>query len=60
MPWELQQQLLGFTHTEVAVELLKIWQIPEKIIFPIRYSNNAHNIQINNDVKVLYLASTLA
>lgn len=60
LPWQLQQQVLGFTYTEVSAELLKIWQIPEKIILPIRHYNNAHNIQINKDVKVLYLASRLA
>lgn len=60
LPWQLQQEVLGFTYTEVAAELLKIWQIPEKIILPIRHYNNAHHIQINKDVKVLYLASRLA
>lgn len=60
LPWSLQQQKLGFTYTEVSAELLKIWQIPEKIILPIRHFNQAHNIQINKDVKVLYLASRLA
>jgi len=60
LPWQLQQQVLGFTYTDVSAELLKIWQIPEKIILPIRHYNNAHNIQINKDVKVLYLASRLA
>ncbi|SEK95060.1 HD-like signal output (HDOD) domain, no enzymatic activity [Colwellia chukchiensis] len=60
LPWQLQQQVLGLTYTEVSAELLKIWQIPEKIILPIRHYNNAENIQINKDVKVLYLASRLA
>jgi len=60
LPWQLQKQVLGFTYTEVSAELLKIWQIPEKIILPIRHYNNANNIQINKDVKVLYLASRLA
>lgn len=60
LPWQLQQQVLGFTYTEVSAELLKIWQIPEKIIMPIRHYNNAHSIEINKDVKVLYLASRLA
>jgi HD-like signal output (HDOD) protein len=60
LPWQLQQQVLGFTYTDVSAELLKIWQIPEKIILPIRHYNNAHSIQINKDVKVLYLASRLA
>jgi len=60
LPWPLQQQVLGFTYTEISAELLKIWQIPEKIILPIRHYNEAHSIQINKDVKVLYLASRLA
>jgi HD-like signal output (HDOD) protein len=60
LPWALQQELLGFTYTEISAELLKIWQIPEKIILPIRHYNDAQSIQINKDVKVLYLASRLA
>lgn len=60
LPWQLQQDVLGFTYTEVSAELLKLWQIPEKIILPIRHYNNAHSIQINKDIKVLYLASRLA
>jgi len=60
LPWQLQQQVLKFTYTEISAELLKIWQIPEKIILPIRHFNEAQSIQINKDVKVLYLASRLA
>ncbi len=60
LPWSLQQRFLAFTYTEVSAELLKIWQIPEKIILPIRHYNEAKTIQINKDVKVLYLASHLA
>jgi len=60
LPWQVQQQYLGYTYTDISAELLKIWQIPEKIILPIRHYNEAHTIQINKDVKVLYLASRLA
>ena len=60
LPWELQKQHIGFTYTDISAELLKIWQIPEKIILPIRYYNDAQSIQINKDVKVLYLASRLS
>jgi HD-like signal output (HDOD) protein len=56
LPWQLQQEVLGFSYAEVSAELLKIWQLPEKIILPIRHYNNAHNIQLNKDVNVLYLA----
>ena len=60
LPWKLQNEHLGFTYTEVSAQLLKIWQIPEKIILPIRYFNDAQSIQINKDVKILFLASRLA
>lgn len=59
-PWSLQKTILGFIYTDVSAELLKMWQIPEKIILPIRHFNEAHTIQINKDVKVLCLATRLA
>lgn len=60
LPWALQELALGFTYTDISAELLKIWQLPEKIIIPIRHFNQAKSNQINNDVKVLNLASRLA
>jgi HD-like signal output (HDOD) protein len=60
LPWSLQNNALGFTYTDISAELLKIWQIPEKIIIPIRHFNQAQSNQINQDVKVLNLASRLA
>jgi len=59
-PWALQELALGYTYTDISAELLKIWQLPEKIIIPIRHFNQAKSNQINNDVKVLNLASRLA
>jgi HD-like signal output (HDOD) protein len=60
LPWSLQEQALGFTYTDVSADLLKIWQLPEKIILPIRHFNAASTIEINKDVKILNLASRLA
>ena len=60
LPWALQELALGYTYTDISAELLKIWQIPEKIIIPIRHFNQAQSNQINKDVKVLNLASRLA
>jgi HD-like signal output (HDOD) protein len=60
LPRSLQKKELGFAYTDISAELLKIWQLPEKIILPIRHFNEAHDNQINKDVKVLYLASRLA
>jgi len=60
LPWDLQDLALGFTYTDISAELLKIWQLPEKIIIPIRHFNQAQSNQINKDVKILNLASRLA
>jgi HD-like signal output (HDOD) protein len=60
LPWELQELALGFTYTDISAELLKIWQLPEKIIIPIRHFKQAKSNQINKDVKILNLASSLA
>jgi HD-like signal output (HDOD) protein len=60
LPWEVQNQVLGFSYTDISAELLKQWGIPEKIILPIRHFNQARGIQLNKDVKVLYLSSRLA
>jgi len=60
LPWALQESALGFSYTDISAELLKIWQLPEKIIMPIRHFNQAQSNQINQDVKVLNLASRLA
>ena len=32
LPWDLQKKALGYTYTDISAELLKIWQLPEKII----------------------------
>jgi len=60
LPWQLQELALGFTYTDVSADLLKIWQLPEKIILPIKHFNAASSIEINKDVKILNLASRLA
>ena len=60
LPRTLQKNALGFAYTDISAELLKIWKLPEKIILPIRHFNEAHDNQINKDVKILYLASRLA
>ena len=60
LPWALQKKLLGYTYTDITAETLALWKIPEKIILPIRHFNEAEQIQLNQDVKILNLASRLA
>ncbi len=55
-PWQLQTHLLGFSYSQVTAELLELWQLPEKIIIPIRYFTQADHIETNQDIKVLSIA----
>ena len=59
-PWDKQKKSMGFSYADISAELLSIWQLPEKIILPIRHHNDVDIAGINKDVAVLYLASCLA
>ena len=54
-----QKNILGFTYTDISAKLLTIWQLPEKIIMPIREHFNVAAQSINKDVVVLCLANAL-
>lgn len=60
LPWEIQKEILGFSYSDVSAQLLKLWDIPGKIILPIEHFNSAANNDINIDVKVLNIAACLA
>lgn len=60
LPWDKQQSTVGFHYADLTAKLLKTWCIPEKIILPIEHFNQAKNIQLNKDIKILHIASRLA
>lgn len=60
LPWEKQKQVLGFSYSEISTALLTIWQLPEKIIMPIRHCYDTEVYATNKDVSVLYLSFFLA
>jgi HD-like signal output (HDOD) protein len=61
-PLAEQKNIMGFTYTDISAELLSIWQLPEKIIMPIResFKVKAKVEDINKDAGVMSLASCLA
>jgi len=59
-PWVAQQELLGFSYADCTVELLKAWQLPEKIITPIKQLNQPDFTSNNKVSLILHLASCLA
>ncbi len=56
LPWQQQQEVLGFTYGECSAELLKQWQLPFSIIEPIRNQDNADFEYSSDETKLLYLA----
>ena len=60
LPWQLQQQLLGFSYSDCSVALLKMWQLPESLIYPLSFINSPQLQPNSKTVQVLHLASRLA
>ncbi len=59
-PWTKQQALLGFSYVDCTVELLKHWQLPERIIQPLKQLNQPEYSPANKASLILHLASCLA
>ena len=56
MPWDLQQQVLGFTLADCTGELLKLWQLPYSLVEPIRYQNETDFTHATVETQLLYLS----
>ena len=59
-PWTKQQALLGFSYVDCTVELLKHWQLPERIIQPLKQLNQPEYSAANKVSLILHLSSCLA
>ena len=56
LPWEKQQQVLGFTFGECSAELLKQWQLPYSLFAPIRHQDIDEPDQYNIETQLLFVA----
>lgn len=57
---EAEQEVLGVTHPEVAMWLLKKWALPSKMIYPIAYHSNFHpRREFADRTAVVHLADIL-
>lgn len=59
LPWQKQQQQLGFTFGECTSNLLRYWQLPFVIIEPIRHQDDDVFEHLSNESKLLYLAKRI-
>lgn len=59
LPWEKQNEVLGFTFGECTAELLKQWQLPFSIIEPIRNQDNSDFTYSSDETKLMYLAKRI-
>lgn len=60
LPWQLQQQLLGFNYSDCSVALLKMWQLPESLLYPLSFIHSPQLQPHSKTVQVLHLAARLA
>ncbi|MDD2464071.1 MAG: GGDEF domain-containing protein [Desulfobulbus sp.] len=58
---QLEQELIGATHTEIGYEVAKMWGLPESLLLPIKYHHKPQDYEGNNQKHRLYIrASYLA
>lgn len=56
LPWDKQEDVLGFTFGSCSAELLKQWQLPYSIFAPIRDQDVEDLSQYNAETQLLYIA----
>ncbi|WP_286265977.1 HDOD domain-containing protein [Thalassotalea atypica] len=59
-PWQRQQDVFGFTFADCSTELLKLWQLPDSIIIPIKEHNQGYAGELDKLSAIIYVASRLA
>jgi len=59
LPWNIQQDVLGFTYGECGAELLKLWQLPYNLVAPIRNQDEEDFSLVNTEAQLLYIAKRI-
>lgn len=59
LPWQKQQQVLGFTFGECSAELFKQWQLPYSLFAPIRSQDVEQPSQYNIETQLLFVAKRM-
>ncbi|WP_440874721.1 HDOD domain-containing protein [Thalassotalea sp. PLHSN55] len=60
LPWQQQQETLGFTFANCTAELLKLWQFPFSLVGPIREQDNSAFDLSTLETRLLYIAKRIA
>jgi len=56
LPWQKQQQVLGFTFGECSAELLRFWRLPYCLIEPVGSQDQDDFEYLSDESKLLYIA----
>lgn len=59
-PWQKQQELLGFTYVDCSIELLRLWQLPERICQSLVQLDQPNLSGIDKTPLLLHLSRSLA
>lgn len=60
LPWQRQQQVLGFTYADCSAQILKQWQLPEPLTYPIEHLHDESKACKSADIGTLHVASRVA
>lgn len=59
-PWKRQKQVLGFTYAQCSAEILKAWELPEQLYYPVGFAHDEDKALENRDIGILFSACRAA
>lgn len=55
-PWLLQTNILGFTYTDCAGELMRLWQLPSNLYQPLFHAHSEYKAVKSKEVGLVFIA----
>ncbi|MDF2179524.1 HDOD domain-containing protein [Aliiglaciecola sp. CAU 1673] len=60
LPWQRQQEVLGFTYAQCSAQILENWQLPVQFAYTIAHVHDEVKAKSGNDLAIGHLAVRLA
>ncbi len=60
LPWQREQEVLGFTFAECGAELLKIWSLPDSVIDAVEHQHDPQSATVDPVITSILHIATLA
>lgn len=60
LPWKRQRAVLGFTFAQCSGEIMKLWQLPSQLYYPVECLHDEEKALSNKDVGIMHTSARVA